>query len=268
MNELPDTGTAYPRSHEQVPFDVLRDGRYEASFARDQGDLDALLRLRYEVFNLELEEGLEESHLTGRDRDRFDDVCHHLVVRHRDSHEVVGTYRMQTSEMASQGIGFYSAGEFDLTSLPASVLGDAVEVGRACVAKEHRNTFVLFMLWKGLARYMAINNRRYLFGCCSLTSQDPAEGLAVMQRLERQGHLHPTLRILPQPGFECYDEEAPPEIGPEIEDKIPQLFKIYLRHGARVCGPPAIDREFKTIDYLVIFDVAAMDERHFRRFFG
>ena len=115
---------------------------------------------------------------------------------------------------------------------------------------------------------MANNNRRFLFGCCSLTSQDPLEGLAVMQRLEREGHLHPTLRILPQPGYECYDPAAPPVLPDGVSDKIPQLFRIYLRHGAKVCGPPAIDREFKTIDYLVIFDVAAMDERQFKRFFG
>ena len=60
MKELTDAGPTYPRSREQVPFDVLREGRYEASFARDQDDLDALLRLRYEVFNLELDEGLLE----------------------------------------------------------------------------------------------------------------------------------------------------------------------------------------------------------------
>ena len=53
-----------------------------------------------------------------------------------------------------------------------------------------------------------------------------------------------------------------------MEAHIPKLFRTYLRHGAKVCGHPAIDRQFKTIDYLVIFDVAAMDERRFRMFFG
>jgi putative hemolysin len=96
--------------------------------------------------------------------------------------------------MAVGGIGFYSSTLFDLSGLPAEVVGDAVEVGRACIALEHRNTQVLFLLWKGLARYMAASQRRYLFGCCSLTSQDPEEGKTVMRFLELHGHLPPPRR--------------------------------------------------------------------------
>ena len=54
---------------------------------------------------------------------------------------------------------------------------------------------------------------------------------------------------------------------PGFEARIPTLFRIYLRHGAKVCGPPAIDRRFKTIDYLVIFDVDAMDPAMFATYF-
>ena len=40
-----------------------------------------------------------------------------------------------------------------------------------------------------------------------------------------------------------------------------------MRFGAKVCGLPAIDREFQTIDYLVLFD---RDDKsaEARRFFG
>ena len=63
-----------------------------------------------------------------------------------------------------------------------------------------------------------------------------------------------------------------PELGsvwtdPSFDAKLPTLFRIYLRHGAMVCGPPAIDRRFKTIDYLVLFDVEAMDPRMFETYF-
>lgn len=257
----------YPTFVEHIPYDSLQEGRYEIRFARNEAELDALLRLRFEVFNLELNEGLEESFATGRDRDVFDDVCHHLIVVERESGEIVGTYRMQTSDMAAKRHGFYSAGEFDLSGLGSDVVNDSVEVGRACVALGHRNTQVLFLLWRGLATYMVTNHRRFLFGCCSLTSQDPAEGRAVMDYLEQKGHVHPEVRVTPLPGFECYDEAAV-DGGASVQVHIPKLFRTYLRHGAKVCGHPAIDRQFKTIDYLVLFDVAAMDERRFRMFFG
>ena len=264
----------YPVFGDQVPEATIREGRYEARFARSADELDAILKLRFEIFNLELGEGLEASFETGRDRDEFDPFCHHLMVVDVASDAVVGTYRMQTSAMAAAGAGFYSSTLFDLGTLPDPVRRDAVELGRACIAVDHRNTQVLFLLWKGLARYMAASQRRYLFGCCSLTSQDPALGQAVMRFLEARGDLHPELKVMPRPGFECYPAGSPTlEPGPDAPPhpnpiKLPKLFRIYLRHGAKVCGAPAIDRQFKTIDYLVVFDVATMSERQVRTFFG
>ncbi len=261
--QLSSQSAAYPIRDDLLPVERIAEGRYEVRFARTAGELDELLRLRYEVFNLELGEGLESSHATGRDRDEFDAVCHHLIVVERATESVIGTYRMQTSAMAAAHIGFYSDAEYDLSLLGAPVLDHAVELGRACIALDHRNTQVLFLLWKGLARYLAATGQRYLFGCCSLTSQDPAEGWAVMERLERRGQVHPELRTVPRPELEC------PRGGRFTGRlKIPRLFRVYLRHGALVCGPPAIDRRFKTIDYLVIFDVASLDEKRFKTFFG
>jgi putative hemolysin len=164
--------------------------------------------------------------------------------------------------------GFYSVDEFDLDGFPGGVIENAVEVGRACVAREHRNRQVLFLLWRGLAAYIDKNKKRFLFGCCSLTSQDVVEGKRVMDHLVSQGHVHQSFTVRPQPGWECYDERRPPEV-PASEKKVdlPQLFRIYLRYGARVCGPPAIDRFFKTIDYLVVLDTAELDSETREMFF-
>ncbi len=267
MNEtMPGTAVSYPLFPELLPETTFVEGKYEVRFARGVEELDAVQKLRFEVFNLELGEGLEESYDSHRDRDEFDPVCHHLIVVHRDSGEIVGTYRLQTSAMARAGQGFYSRTLFTLDLLPAVTLDDAVELGRACVALEHRNTQVLFLLWRGLALYVGTNQKRFLFGCCSLTSQDPVEGKTVMDHLEKNGHVHPEFRVDPQPGFECYDDSVVGDASAKVV--LPKLFRIYLRHGAKVCGPPAIDREFKTIDYLVIFDVASMTERQVRTFFS
>jgi len=105
-----------------------RQGRYELRFARTQEELDEILHLRFEVFNLELGEGLRESFRTGRDVDELDLQCHHLLVEDRRSGEIVGTYRLQTGAMAARGRGFYAAGEFDLDAMPAAVLRDSVEL--------------------------------------------------------------------------------------------------------------------------------------------
>jgi len=260
-----DLGAPYPGFAELLPDGEIRAGRYAVRFARSVEDLDQIERLRFEVFNLELGEGLDSAFATGRDHDELDVHFHHLLIACVATGDVVGTYRLQTAEMAARRQGFYSAGEFDLSGLPPEFVAGAVEVGRACVARDHRNGRVLNLLWRGLAQYMVQNHKRHLFGCCSLTSQDAALGQATLAFLASAGHVHPTLRTPPLAGLGC--EGARPEAVSAARVHIPPLFQSYLNLGAKVLGPPAIDRQFKTIDFLVALDVAELDEHSYRFFF-
>ena len=264
LRDAPPTLT-YPPHPDAVPPGIVEQGRYRARFARTAAELDSILRLRFEIFNVELGEGLEASYATGKDEDPFDRTCHHLLVEDmKQGGAVVGTYRIQTFAMGAER-GFYSAGEFDLSALPPEILGHSVEVGRACIAKEHRNRQTLFLLWKGLALYMRHNAKRFLFGCCSLTSQDGCEGFKAQHFLAAGGHLHGAIAVAPRPGFECTCGSPLPETDEPYD--LPVLFRTYLRYGAKVCSAPAIDREFKTIDFLVLFDVDAMDPESYNLFF-
>lgn len=254
----PKTLRSAPSFLISAPEILIREGRYVLRFAQNVLDLDRVLKLRFEVFNLELGEGLQSSFLSGRDCDEFDAHCHHLLIEEEESGNVVGTYRLQTSEMAAAGNGFYSAGEFDFSHLPADVVLNAIELGRACIAPAHRHTNALFLLWKGIAAYSIQQQKRYLFGCCSLASQNPNEGLGLMQQLKNGGYLHPEFFIAPNAGYECEPEGC--DNSKLFTVRIPKLFKTYLRFGAIACGVPAIDREFKTIDYFVIFDLANLNE--------
>jgi putative hemolysin len=256
----------YPSFPEALPSEAIFEGSYSARFVSSTRELEDVLRLRFDVFNLELGEGLETSFLTGLDRDQYDDNCHHLAVYCTGNAQVVGTYRIQTSAMAAASSGFYSSQEFDLANLPTNVIDQSVELGRACIAPAHRNTQVLFLLWKGLAAYVQHNRKRFLFGCCSLTSQDPDEGLSVYRDLGEQGLLHQEISIEPQRECDC----RLIALGKRGTQRVslPRLFRTYLRFGAKVCGPPAIDRQFGTIDFLVLFDVDAMDPASHHLFFG
>jgi putative hemolysin len=256
----------YPPAPEALPDTQARSGPYTLEFAQTEQELDDILRLRFEVFNLELGEGLNESYITGRDEDDLDRVFHHLLIRSARTGEVVGTYRMQTRAMAERHAGFYSAGEFNLGGLPDTILDQAVEIGRACVAKDHRNGRVLHLLWRGLASYLTLNDKRYLFGCCSLTSQDRALGARVYTYLEREGYMWPGGTVTPLPHMACPPDHRDDQSATDIH--IPALFQSYLNLGATVCGPPAIDTLFKTIDFLVLFDKTKLSARVHRSFFA
>lgn len=232
------------------PLDELR-GSYRVRFARSEEDVRRCCSMRYEVFNLELGEGLAGSETLELDQDPYDGVCHHLMVLEERTGEVVGTYRMQTWEVAMAGHGFYSADEYDLSGIPEAVLRQSVELGRAAIVREHRDKSVLYLLWRGLTAYRLWTGTRHMFGCSSLTSQDPEEGLRCHDYLRRKGYLHPEFEALPLPGYVCEVADHTPFTG---EYPIPKLFSFYLRYGAKLCSPPALDRHFGTIDFLTWMD--------------
>src|SRR5436309_15789928 len=100
---------------ESVRLLVASPANYTERLARGTDEVHAAQALRFEVFNLELKEGLEESYLTGRDEDPFDSVCDHLIVEHLPSRQLVGTYRLQTGPNAAAHLGYYCEQEFEFS---------------------------------------------------------------------------------------------------------------------------------------------------------
>jgi putative hemolysin len=239
-------------------------GFYRRFLKGDSPDLDAVLRLRYRVFNLELQEGLLRSHLSGKDEDGFDRHCDHLVIYEKGTGEPVGTYRLQTFEMAQANIGFYSSVEFDFSRFPEEYRKAGVEIGRVCIEKDHRNVKALFLLWKGLMKYLEMKEKRFLFGCASLTEQDPREGWRAFDYLCTHGYMHPEIFLGARPDFECGEyPEAPLSLK---KATIPRLLKAYLNLGARICSEPALDRAFGTIDFFTLLAMDDLDEKTFNFF--
>lgn len=227
----------------------LKGEHYSVRLARDRDEISQAQRLRFEIFNLELNEGLENSYLSGRDHDDFDPVCDHLLVIHNLSSQIVGTYRMQTGNTAGRNLGYYSAQEFDFSPYE-SYRSEIVELGRACIHRQHRNISALNLLWRGIAAYAEQRDARYLIGCSSLTSQDPLLGATTFRNLFHQHMVSEELMTEPLPKYafrldEIYETCPAP----------PRLLRAYLNIGARICAAPAMDREFKTIDFLTLMDL-------------
>lgn len=231
------------------------DTAYEVALVRTMEQLHAAQALRYAVFNVELNEGLASAQATGLDADEFDLACDHLIVTGKQTGEVVGTYRLQTGRSAERNLGYYSEKEFDFTPY-APIRDEMIELGRACVHRAHRNMTVLSLLWAGIARYARERGGRYLIGCSSLSSLDAAVGAAVYRQFEGRCLAAPRLRTQPLPAAACPLGDCarqPP--------KPPKLLSAYLALGAKIAAPPAIDREFGTIDFLTLFDIQDLSAR-------
>ena len=227
-------------------------GDYLTRLAQSAEDVRAAQKLRFEVFNLEMHEGLEQSYATGLDAEPLDVACDHLLVEHKPTGQIVGTYRLQTGANAAAKLGYYCEQEFEFQVFEP-LRAQMVELGRACVEKQHRNLVVLGLLWKGIVGYASQRGGRYLCGCSSITSQDAAVGAAAYIEMSRKYLVEPQWRTRPQPSFHCPLEPVATDA-----PKIPKLLRAYLSIGAKICGPPALDRQFKTIDFLTLVDLESL----------
>jgi putative hemolysin len=245
---------------EAIRLVVSSPAHYATRLACNRDEVRAAQSLRFQVFNLELNEGLEQSYTTGLDEDPFDAVCDHLIVEHLPSSNLVGTYRLQTGQNAAAHLGYYCAQEFEFQTFEPW-RAEMIELGRACVHPQHRNLIVLGLLWKGIADYARHRGGRYLFGCSSITSQDPAIGASVYADLCRKHLAQPQWRTCPLAACDCSLRQLSAE-----PVKIPKLLRAYLTLGANICGPPALDRQFKTIDFLTLLDLEALPPLARQRF--
>lgn len=258
---------ARPRVHAEV-------GRYRLRLAESPEDREAACRLRFKVFNIELGEGLESSYETGIDSDQFDGICEHLLVEDKQqenpSRRVIGTYRMQSGLTAERNLGYYSEQEFYFA--PYEPLRPGIlELGRASIDREHRTPEVLTLLWRGIAQYANDMGLRYLVGCSSLSSRNPAEGWELYRQL-KQYRVSPEFETLPTEAYVCPTEpverDAQPSASQESNEgvKVPKLLKTYLAIGARIAAPPAWDRAFGTIDFLTLLDLKMLSSAARNRF--
>ena len=266
-------------------------GRYRLRLAETVADREAACRLRFKVFNIELGEGLESSYRTGLDTDRFDRHCEHLLVEDKlednPVRRIVGTYRMQSGTTAGRNLGYYSEQEFSFAPYEP-LRADILELGRACIDREHRTPEVLMLLWRGIAQYATDMGLRYLIGCSSLTSKNPAEGWQMYRQLEHY-RVSPEFETEPAAAYACPIEQEGAHAQPlpcpkesnrmesspvdplstqvhPAQVKVPKLLKTYLAIGAQICGPPAWDREFGTIDFLTLLDLQAISPSARNRF--
>ncbi|SDC61859.1 GNAT family N-acetyltransferase [Actinokineospora iranica] len=234
---------------------------YSLLVAHDGAEVEAAQRLRYRVFAEEMGATLATT-TPGLDIDRFDSFCDHLVVRDDSTGEIVGTYRMLPPDRAAAAGSLYSDTEFDLAAL-AGIRGALVETGRSCVHPDHRTGAVVSLVWAGIARYMLLSGHDWLAGCASVPLDDGgALAAGVWQTVRAKHYTGDEHRVRPLTPWDTESTAAP------NRTVLPPLLKGYLRLGAKVCGPPALDADFGVADFFVLLGLADVDQRYLKFFLG
>ncbi len=239
---------------------------YALSLARDPDDVAAAQRLRYAVFVEELGgDGEMVDHAARRERDAFDAVCDHLILRdlsRPDGDEVVGVYRLLTEAGAARAGRFYTEEEYDLRPLRRSGK-KLLELGRSCLHRDHRGGSAMHEIWSGLAAYIEAHEIGLMFGTASFHGTD-ADALAEPLSILHHRHLAPEpLRVRARPPGAVSMDRLPHtriDRGRAMR-AVPALIKAYLRIGGCVGEGAWIDRRFNTIDVCLLIDTAAFPAR-------
>ena len=243
--------------------------RYSLLLSTDPSLIEAAQRLRYDVFTSTPGFALPAAS-DGRDIDRFDEYCDHLLVRDDDTGELVGCYRMLAPAGAIAAGGLYTATEFDVRGFDP-LRPSLVEMGRAVVRDGHRNGGVVLLMWAGILAYLDRYDYEYVTGCVSVPIGDDSDGEVPGSQLRgvrdfvlARHAAPPGRRVHPYRPVRV-NGRAIDEIPPPTRPSIPPLMRGYLRLGAQACGEPAHDPEFGVGDFCVLLAKQDADTRYLKR---
>jgi putative hemolysin len=251
-----------------------RIGSLETRLACNAAEIAAAQELRHRVFSSALGAGHRALPPAGRDADRYDPACDHLLVIDRslggpDHRRVVGTYRLLRQEQAERRDGFYSQGEFDLAALIARHPGRRfLELGRSCVLEPYRSKRTLELLWQGIWAYRRIHSIDVMVGCASFPGTIPALHAEPLSFLAHQCRAGPDWDVCALPSRSVTMDLMPSEA---IDARLalasmPPLIKGYLRLGAKVGDGCVIDRDFGTVDVFIVLPKEAISDRYIHHY--
>lgn len=266
------------RDHGELNPVLGRVGALEVRLAITKKDIRRAQKLRFKVFFLEGGAIADaRSGLARRDICPFDRICDHmLVIDHaaktrfgRLKPKIVGTYRLLRKDVADRHGGFYSAQEFDIAPLLATHAGaNFLELGRSCVLPEYRSKRTIELLWRGIAVYLRHYKIDAMIGCASFEGANPLKHALPLSFLHHHAKATGAWAARALPGRHVAMDMIDAD---KIElrralDALPTLVRGYLRVGAKFGDGAVVDRQFGTVDVLVIMPVAQIDAKFLEHF--
>jgi len=227
------------------------------------------------------------------DLDEFDERYVHIFLWNSETNEIVGAYRIGKADeilgrFGRRGLYSYSLFDYDTEFLDR--INPALELGRAFVRPEFQKTFPpLFLLWKGIAQYVARHPQyKTLFGPVSISNDyQPIARRFIVDCLSRSAYRHELADLVTARTplrntriKDCAFTEGSPLLGDinevsalisdiETDRKgIPILLKQYLKLGGKLLGFN-VDHSFSdALDGLILVDLTQTDSRLLSRLMG
>lgn len=225
--------------------------KYYVCRAQNASDLRAAQLLRAQAFRPGGSDRL--------DRDAFDKICVHFLVRETRTDQIVCCFRILPLCGGSEISRSYSAQFYELKALEAFP-GKMVEIGRFCVRPGWYDPDVLRLAWGALTSYVDDNDIELLFGCSSfagIETDDYLDAFAIL----RDRHLAPS-RWLPRiKAPDVIRFAASLRHRPDARKAMsimPPLLRMYLLMGGWVSDHAVVDHEMNTLHVFTGLEVGAI----------
>lgn len=219
-------------------------------------DMRAAQRLRHLCF---IEKAGLPPRPEGLDRDRFDDICLHLLVEDRAG-RALACCRILSLPNGAALRESYAALHYDLAPL-AGFPAPLAEIGRFCLHPEAQAGDVLRLAWAAITRLVDMRRVEMLFGCSSFPGACPVRHGPALAWLARH-HLGP---VAQRPGRRrgedmfayaaALEDDAPPDPG-----GLPPLLRGYLALGGWVGDMAVLDNDLDTLHVFTALPVAAVPQ--------
>ncbi|MCC6476669.1 lysophospholipid acyltransferase family protein [bacterium] len=225
------------------------------------------------------------------DLDRFDPHYLHLFSWHRKDKRLIGAYRLgPTDRIMAMSKELYVSSLFKIQQSLLQHLTPALELGRSFVRPEYQKSpSALFMLWKGLAKFVMLNPQyNLLFGPVSISADYNQASTQMMidflaenccdeklAEFVRPRSPYQRIKLWPLTGRRPletpHDLMSLSTLVADLESDgkgVPVLIREYLRLGGKILGFN-VDRDFNhVVDGLILVNLLDTPERVLQRYMG
>jgi len=230
--------------------------RYHVRWANSATDLRAAQRLRYRAF---IAGSGAEERVNGRDSDRFDEICHHILIEEATTGRIVATCRVLALDSGSDIGQSYSAQYYALDALEA-FKSPMAEMGRFCIEPGLTDPDIVRVAWGALATFVDREDVGMLFGCSSFKgtkASNYADAFAVL----RDRHLAPKRwwpKVKAPNVFRFARKPRPTPDRTKAFKSMPPLLRSYLRMGGWVSDHAVVDRDLNTLHVFTGLEIGAI----------
>lgn len=231
-------------------MEPLQKGRLRARLALTPQDVQRAQALRHLCFRGG----------PGRDHDRFDDLCTHVLIEDQGTDALLGCYRLLPLADGTRIGESYSAQFYDLSRL-TGFGGPMVELGRFCVAPDQRDPDILRLAWGAMTRLVDDLGAELLFGCASFPGTDATphhEAFALL------GHAHlaparwqPQVKAPQVFPFARQLARHVPDMRRALQ-AMPPLLRTYLGMGGWVSDHAVVDPAMNTLHVFTGVEIRAI----------